>query len=78
MIEKYFLAIENTIVSHKLILYHQINHEQFSPSTGYIQAELTFLDFSQLVIFEFIQIPNQKLNIEKYRYQYMDKNISAS
>lgn len=72
MIERYFLNIEKIITSHKLTLFHQTNHEQLSPSTGYIKAGVTFLDFSQFVIFEFIRLYSQKINIEKYRYHYMN------
>jgi hypothetical protein len=72
--KEYFLNIEKIITSHKLILLHQIKYRQLSPSTGYIKTEITFLDFSQCAIFEFIRIENQKIKIEKYRYHYMNSH----
>jgi len=68
----YAAAIEAAIHSCALVATYNLNTVQLSPNTGYVEGEITFIDSSRLVFFEFLRQTATGLDREKYRYHFMD------
>ena len=72
MISNYAAALEITLAKSPVIISYRFQLTIISPTTGYIEAFALFEDGSKLSIFEFLRYDSQKVNREKYWYQYMD------
>lgn len=74
MINTYSQNLEKWIQECPLIITYQFQLVRLSPKTGYIEGRAFFIDQSWLSFFEFLSLDEQKVNREKYRYQYMTKD----
>lgn len=74
MIQKYFDEIEKVIGSHPTILSSTLQ-KQTGPDgkTIYLKGVITFTDLSILEMSVFATIFRNKIVMDKYRFQYMDK-----
>ena len=72
MLDVYAAAIETNIHRCAVVVTHSLNTVQLSPHTGYVEGEITFIDGSRLVFFEFLRQTATHLDREKYRYHFMD------
>ena len=72
MISNYAAALEITLAKSPVIISYRFQLTIISPTTGYIEAFALFEDGSKFSIFEFLRYDSQRVNREKYRYQYTD------
>ena len=72
MLNAHTRAIEAAIHGCAIVATYGLNMVQLSPSTGYVEGEVTFVDGSQLILFEFLRQRAAGLDREKYRYHLMD------
>lgn len=72
MLNAHATAIEAAIRGCAIVAAYSLNMVQLSPSTGYVEGEVTFVDGSQLILFEFLRRTAAGLGREKYRYHFMD------
>ncbi len=74
MIHKFVENIEKIIASSPVILSSNIQ-KQIGPQseTVYLKGSLLFIDFSMLEIAIFANNIQNKVSVDKYRFQYMDK-----
>jgi hypothetical protein len=75
LIEEYFRAIEQDIISCPLIHSYNLIKDKRSVYIGFIEGIVKFLDNSTLHFMEFVDV-GQK--IEKYKYSYHYENDSRS
>jgi hypothetical protein len=68
----YAAAIEAAIHRCTVVVTYSLNTVQLSPNTGYVEGEITFIDSSRLVFFEFLRQTATHFDREKYRYHFMD------
>ncbi len=67
LIEEYFQQVETLISSFPLISESRILKDKRTPYVGLIEGRLRFLDGSQLLFVEFVEVKDE---IERYRYSY--------
>lgn len=72
MINNYAAKLEVALAKSPVVINYRYQLTIISPTIGYIEAFAIFEDGSKLSIFEFLRYDSQKVNREKYRYQYMD------
>lgn len=65
-------AIEAAIRGCVVVATYGLNAVQLSPSTGYVEGEITFVDGSRRIFFDFVRQMAAALDREKYRYHFMD------
>ncbi len=63
--------IEEHIVRHPLVLFHDLRKMQTSPSTAYLKGNIFFVDGSTLSIFQHIRFGGAETLITDYRYHFM-------
>jgi len=68
----YAAAFEDAIHGCAVTATYSLNTVQLSQSTGYVEGEVTFVDGSRLIFFEFLRQTATGLDREKYRYHFMD------
>ena len=75
MIQRFIEYIEKTISTTPLVLSSNIQ-KQFSPDskTVYIKGALIFIDSSILEVAIFANEYTNAVNVDKYRFYYMDKH----
>lgn len=74
MLESVAQPIESAIRSSALVVTHNLEKVQLSATVGYIEGNITFIDNSRLVFFEFLRQTDDGVQREKYRYHFMDSN----
>ena len=67
MLNAHATAIEAAIHGCAIVATYSLNMVQLSPSTGYVEGEVTFVDGSRLILFEFLRRTATGLDREKYR-----------
>lgn len=67
----HFRSIEEHLVGHPLVLFHDLQKVQTSPSTAYLKGNILFADGSTLSIFQHIRFNDAETRISDYRYHYM-------
>lgn len=72
MITNYFRKIEEIFHSCPLTVSINIQTEIVDINLGYFKAQVKFVDDSELHVFEFVSVENDKPVVEKYRYHYQD------
>lgn len=72
MLDGYATAIDAGIRGCVAVTAYSLNTAQLSPSTGYVEAEVMFLDGSRLILFEFLRWTATGWDREKYRYHVLD------
>jgi hypothetical protein len=74
MIQRYVDDLEKVLGSHPTILSSTLQ-KQIGPDskTIYLKGSITFIDLSILEISVFAAAARNKIVIDKYRFQYMDK-----
>lgn len=65
-------AIEEAIRGCAVVATYGLNAVQLSPTTGYVEGEITFVDGSRLIFFDFLRRMAAGSIREKYRYHFMD------
>ena len=74
MFESVAEPIESAIRGSALVVTHTLEKVQLSATIGYIEGNITFIDNSRLVFFEFLRQTEDGVQREKYRYHFMDSN----
>lgn len=74
MLKAHSAGTEAAIHDCPVVATYNLNTVQLSPNTGYLDGEVTFIDSSRLIFFEFLRQTATRLDREKYRYHYMDAN----
>ena len=74
MIESYYLTLAECIGNCPLSVTYQLSLNHLSPSTVYIEGEVLFLKGFKLFIFEFLRSREDRIEREKYRYQFISKD----
>lgn len=74
MLKAHAAAIEAAIHGCLVVAIYNLNTVQLSPNTGYVEGEVTLIDSSRLIFFEFLRQTATGLDREKYRYHFMDAN----
>ncbi len=74
MLEATASQIESTIRSSALVVTYNLAKVQLSATIGYIEGEVSFVNNSRLVFFEFLRQREDGIEREKYRYHFMDGN----
>ena len=72
MLSDYVAPLEDAIRSCGVVATYNLNTVQLSPSTGYMEGEIAFIDGSRLVFFEFLRQGVAGFDRGKYRYHFMD------
>jgi hypothetical protein len=65
-------TIEAAIRGSTVVATYSLDTVQLSPNTGYVEGEITFIDGSRLIFFEFLRQTAAGLDREKYRYHFVD------
>jgi hypothetical protein len=63
--------IQEHLVRNPLVLFHDLQKVQTSPSTAYLKGNILFVDGSTLSIFQHIRLSDTETRITDYRYHYM-------
>ena len=74
MLESAAIQIENAIRHSALVVTYDLVKVQLSSSTGYIERQVTFINNSRFVFFEFLRQPTAEVECEKYRYHFMNSD----
>jgi len=74
MLESVAQPIESAIRDSALVVTHNLEKVQLSATVGYIEGNITFIDSSRLVFFEFLRQIGDGVQREKYRHHFMDGN----
>ena len=72
MVNAHATAIQAAIRGCTVVATYSLNTAQLSPSTGYVEGEVTFVDGSRIIFFEFLRQSGTLLGRETYRYHFMD------
>lgn len=72
MLDAYATTIDAAIRGCVAVTAYSLNTAQLSPSTGYVEAEVMFMDGSRLILFEFLRWTSMGWDREKYRYHVLD------
>lgn len=74
IINEYIESLRTLISSSPIVLTYSFTYYTLSIYRTLIEISIVFIDESQLRIVEAINVQRNKLEKEKYRYHYMDKN----
>lgn len=74
MLNVHAATMEAAIGGCAVVVTYSLNAVQLSPGTGYVEGEITFVDGSRLVFFDFLRQVSAGLDREKYRYHFMDNS----
>lgn len=74
MLEFSAIQIENAIRHSALVVTYDLVKVQLSSGTGYIEGQVTFIDNSRFVFFEFLRQTAAEVECEKYRYHFMNSD----
>jgi hypothetical protein len=66
--------IESIIQNSALIYSYTLQKEQLSVHSGYVEGEVLFVKGYRLSFFEFYYAVGNALELDKYRYHFMDCN----
>ena len=70
-ITRYFDRIDS-LIRHSFCVDDQVTYQQWTESAGAIEGTLYFYDGSRLEFTEVIRLTGQRMNKQRYRYQYME------
>ena len=71
MINEHFNCLEATIRAEPLVITASFQRTYTSPDTAYLRGRVTFVDGSQLALFEHLAIQVGQVVVTDYRYHYM-------
>lgn len=69
-ITRYFDRIDS-LIRHSFCVDDQVTYQQWTESAGAIEGTLYFYDGSRLEFTEVIRLTGQRMNKQRYRYQYI-------
>lgn len=67
LIDEYFQQIEATLARSPVIVTTNLVKEKRSPSIGFLEGRLTFMDG---LLLHFVEFVNVKTAVDKYKYSY--------
>jgi len=68
------MQIEDAIRRSALVVTYDLVKVQLSSSTGYIEGQVTFINNSRFVFFEFLRQTAAEVERDKYRYHFMNSD----